>query len=395
MVKSGALQRVLSVIDVGPWESSSLFIKALSKNDDSGRHGVLIPREAYPLFPSLAGIDEQNPSVDVTTEWNDTGTWVSKASAYRQYDRYPERRLTSLNPSELNRDVPRLMIVATGATPGVYRCVVAMEGSAAWTDLLSLLRVKEFDSGATRILDVQSAGTETSSFDQLLVRLRAINKLGWIPTVRSGDTGVGMTLEASLGLAPNVKSGPDFKGIEIKSLRTAANSKKVTLFAKTPNWEPGGRVKLLDDHGYLDDNGRWSLYHSIYGHRQSSAGWQLRVDDDEGLLYVDRNGTPVVNWDLATLEQRLKEKHTEAAFVSAQTRGKGKDEAFKFGQVTHASSPSIGRFVALIRDGHVSHDFAMHRSESGAPRDHGFLFRISLGHISSLYGDIAEYSLSN
>jgi|MDTC01.1.fsa_nt_gb hypothetical protein len=29
----------------------------------------------------------------------------------------------------------------------------------------------------------------------------------------------------------------------------------------------------------------------------------------------------------------------------------------------------------------------MHREASGAARDHGFLFRISLGHISSLYGD--------
>jgi hypothetical protein len=82
----------------------------------------------------------------------------------------------------------------------------------------------------------------------------------------------------------------------------------------------------------------------------------------------------VVNWDLTTLEQRLKEKHTEAAFVSAKTRGKGKEEAFAFERVTHASSPSILRFVALIQDGHVSLDFAMHREESGAARDHGFLF---------------------
>jgi hypothetical protein len=327
MFTSGALQRVLSVIDVGPWESSSLFIKALNKGDDARDHGIKVPGGAYALFPTLAGIGKDDPAVEITTEWNDRGSWLPEQSTYWQSGQYLERRLTVPNRSELNQDVPRLLLVARAKTTGFYRCLIVLAGSPLWPDLLSLLRIDAFDEGAVRILDINSAGEDSSSFGELLDRLRAVNKLGWIPTVRSGDSGVGMTLEASLGIVPNASTGPDFMGIEIKSHRTAANSKKVTLFAKTPNWDPGGRVKLLDKHGYLDDNGRWSLYHSIYGHRQSSSGWQLRVDEGEGLLYVDRNGSPVVNWNLATLEQRLKEKHTETAFVSAETRGKGKDEA--------------------------------------------------------------------
>jgi hypothetical protein len=32
-------------------ESGQIFAKILTPNDDSGRHGVLIPADALPLFP--------------------------------------------------------------------------------------------------------------------------------------------------------------------------------------------------------------------------------------------------------------------------------------------------------------------------------------------------------
>jgi len=47
-------------------------------------------------------------------------------------------------------------------------------------------------------------------------------------------------------VSPNASTGPDFMGIKLKAHRGAASSKKVTLFAKTPDSDPGGTLKLLD-----------------------------------------------------------------------------------------------------------------------------------------------------
>ena len=51
--------------------------------------------------------------------------------------------------------------------------------------------------------------------DELLEKLRVIHQMGFVPTVTSGDTGVGMTLENLLGLPPNCNRNPDYKGIEL------------------------------------------------------------------------------------------------------------------------------------------------------------------------------------
>ena len=63
--------------------------------------------------------------------------------------------------------------------------------------------------------------------------LREIHSKGFLPTVTRGDTGVGMTLEAHLGLPPNCNRAPDYKGIELKASRmnqTFRTPNRVNLF---------------------------------------------------------------------------------------------------------------------------------------------------------------------
>jgi hypothetical protein len=58
------------LFDDESWTSTSVFVKALAKNDDSGRHGIMVPREAYPLFPALEGVEGENPSRSISVAWN-------------------------------------------------------------------------------------------------------------------------------------------------------------------------------------------------------------------------------------------------------------------------------------------------------------------------------------
>ena len=54
---------------------------------------------------------------------------------------------------------------------------------------------------------------------ELYTKIKDIHNKGFIPTVVSGDTGVGMTLEHELGIPPNSQAKPDYKGIELKATR--------------------------------------------------------------------------------------------------------------------------------------------------------------------------------
>lgn len=71
--------------------SGEVFAKVLTRNDDSGRHGVLIPSDAYSYFPNLPISD---PTQNVTGEFSAFDTVAVKLAtvAYKYYERYPEQR---------------------------------------------------------------------------------------------------------------------------------------------------------------------------------------------------------------------------------------------------------------------------------------------------------------
>jgi len=52
-----------------------------------------------------------------------------------------------------------------------------------------------------------------------LSKLQIISAKGFVDSLRSGDTGVGMTLETLLGIEANSNRAPDYFGIEIKAKR--------------------------------------------------------------------------------------------------------------------------------------------------------------------------------
>src|SRR5436190_24194342 len=80
--------------------SGEVFAKVLTPNDDAGRHGVLIPSDAYSYFPNLLIPD---PTQNATEEFLAFDTFSVKPAtvAYKYYERYPERRITRL-PKILN-----------------------------------------------------------------------------------------------------------------------------------------------------------------------------------------------------------------------------------------------------------------------------------------------------
>jgi hypothetical protein len=231
---------------------------------------------------------------------------------------------------------------------------------------------------------------------ELLDMIREVSRRGFIPTMRVGDTGIGMTLETLLGISANAKKAPDYKGIEIKAKRLGARStNRVTLFSQVPNWQLspiGSAWNLLSTYGYERD-GKLRLNHEIDASGPNSIGFLLQVDAAQDWLKQCHQapGTTsskhLVTWELETLRRRLAEKHPQTFWVGARCRGARDAEEFHYVQVQHTRRPKVRNFDALLEGGLVSVDYLMSQKTPGrlTVRDHGYLFKMNPKDFDALF----------
>jgi hypothetical protein len=237
---------------------------------------------------------------------------------------------------------------------------------------------------------------------ELIERLRAIAGRGFMPTLRVGDTGVGMTLETALGIAANSNKAPDYKGIELKAKRiTRGIGNRATLFSQVPNWglSPiGSAWNLLSKYGY-HRNGKLRLNHEIRSNSPNSLGFLLAVDGASDWLrqnHFDKDTKKtehVVTWEMDTLRQRLVEKHPQTFWISAACRGAGDQEEFHYTTIEHTKQPSARNFEALLEGGLISVDYLMSEKSPNRVRDHGYLFKIHPSDFGALFPPSSHYDL--
>jgi len=243
---------------------------------------------------------------------------------------------------------------------------------------------------------------ESPAAAELLGMIKDVSARGFVGTLRSGDTGVGMTLETLLGIPANSKKGPDYKGIEIKAKRLRkSKSSRVTLFSQVPNWKLSpitNAWNLLSRYGYERD-GKLRLNHEMSANNLNSIGFTLEVDYSRDWLkqnHVDsetRSSRHVTTWEMQKLRERLAEKHPQTFWVGAKCRGKKEDEEFHYVHVEHTRSPRIRNFDALLEAGVISVDYLMSQKSSGKVRDHGYLFKINPTDFPALFPPAMKYDL--
>jgi hypothetical protein len=231
---------------------------------------------------------------------------------------------------------------------------------------------------------------------ELLGLLRGVSSKGYLRTLRPGDTGIGYTLETMLGIAANSRQAPDYKGIEIKAKRSriGADSNRSTLFSKVPNWKLSpvkNALGLLNARGYLDADGRLSLYHTLSARGPNSLALALDIDADNDWLrqvYHDPATGRVVHdvtWEIPVLKNDLAAKHRQTFWVRALCRGTGENEEFHYVEVQHTRRPMTANFVALIEAGIITVDYALHKKSETRARDHGYLFKIHPDNLGALF----------
>ena len=96
---------------------------------------------------------------------------------------------------------------------------------------------------------------DLTSDDKFQSEMRKIKDQGYIQTHRSGDTGVGKTLEDLLGVEENPIQAADLGDVELKANRKGSSS-SVTLMTKAPSKRGVNKKVLREKYGYQTDESR-------------------------------------------------------------------------------------------------------------------------------------------
>ncbi|MCE2724993.1 MAG: MvaI/BcnI family restriction endonuclease [Burkholderiales bacterium] len=238
--------------------------------------------------------------------------------------------------------------------------------------------------------------------EELLSKLRSLAQDGPIRAICGGDTAVGMSIEAALGIRPNSSRKPDYKGIELKSGRSAigTRSNRATLFASVPDWQLSNcksSAEILAKFGYTRGSD-FKLYCTVSTLRPNSQLLQFRLAEAERYLHEEAVKTlalPVAIWTLPQLEARLAEKHRETFWIKATSETRSGSEWFHLKSVLHTRNPNIPQFERLVAEGAITMDHLIKRTPAGGAAEKGPLFKIQRNRIPELFlGEPVFHSLN-
>ena len=253
---------------------------------------------------------------------------------------------------------------------------------------------------------------KTYTKPELIDKLIAITKIGWVKSGRHGNAGgVGNTLEDLLGIKENNLPIPNAAEWELKCHRIGSSS-LTTLFHMEPsprslNIVPsillpkyGWRHKLADDK-YGEGEMSFRLTINVLG--RSDRGFTAIVNKDERKVMISfdsksvdirhtkwlksvekRIGLGELNpqpyWGYDDLFHKAGTKLLNCFYVEAQSKIEDGIEYFKYEKVKMLSKFSLEKLIQSIEDGLILVDF-----DARTGHNHGTKFRFKLNRIGELY----------
>lgn len=239
---------------------------------------------------------------------------------------------------------------------------------------------------------------------ELLSKLKELAKSP-IKALRSGDTGIGYTIETLLGIEANSSKQPDYHGIEIKTGRSGKT--RTTLFAQVPDWDlspcgekgpnvgKGSSAKILSRYGYQRGD-EHKLYCTISTQKKNSQGLYFEYNTAKDQLEErDDDGALVAVWSGSTLRHRLHEKHAETFWINAKSVRLSDGECFQLIDVVHTKGPILSQLIPLIVSGQITMDHLIKKTSSGKVTEKGPLFKINKRDLELLFPPPVVYKLTD
>lgn len=217
-------------------------------------------------------------------------------------------------------------------------------------------------------------------------RFAALRDRGFIPTQRSGNTGVGHTLEAELGISENNIALSDMDIAELKAHRQGSSS-LITLFTLDRGAWIVDQMKAIHKYGLIDTEGRPNLYMTL---SVGNPGTLLQVEVDSKSATVSHpSGTVVAQWQHTHLAERFEQKFPALMLVSAEVEIRNGKEWFHYKRAQLLQGTSGKRFQQGMAKGWIKIDLRLHDNK-GVVRNHGTGFRISEDKLANLFEEIIE-----
>lgn len=217
------------------------------------------------------------------------------------------------------------------------------------------------------------------TYTELLQRLKEIKGMGFVKTHRSGNTGIGKTLEDLLGITENNVPGPDARMIELKSARKGSKS-MITLITKAP-LPPKANSVLLERFGYkpAKGKGRKELHTTVnaadYNTLKGKLAFKISIRGDR-ITLVSVKKEILGYWGKETLRKSFERKIPKLLYVEAESRGKGINEEFWFNEAWLLRGFDFKNFIDLLKKKMGFVDIRIGQYPDGRPHDHGTGFRI-------------------
>jgi len=237
--------------------------------------------------------------------------------------------------------------------------------------------------------------------EELLSKMKQISGRGFIKSLREGDTGVGYTLETLLGIPANSSKKPDYKGIELKSIRQ--RNPKGTFFSMVPNWKKSNLSdkELIEKRGYYTEKfGPLKSLHQTLSTKKNKRNLRLMLKEQDiyGGIEINNIFEMDVCWSLEELERRITSKHKETFWIDVETKGSGINEEFKYRAITHTSDVDIGVIPILLENEIITLDYLLwekgenwksYTKKSG----YDYLWKIKKKNLDALFKFIKFYDL--
>jgi len=227
------------------------------------------------------------------------------------------------------------------------------------------------------------------TYDEMISGLKDLKSQGFVKTHRSGDTGIGKTLEDLLEIEENNIQGPDGEDTELKAARKNSNS-MLTLFTKSP-LPRGINSQLRAEYGYPDDNHpdkqviRTTIdatRFTIIEKSPEKIGFMIvnkgnRIEILPSRPPKKNSEMPNPYWNKEDFENSIKKKYKKSLlYVKADTKGKDSDERFHFNEAYLLEGFDFTKFAKNLKDGILKVDIRLGLYPDGRFHDHGTGVRI-------------------
>jgi hypothetical protein len=261
-----------------------------------------------------------------------------------------------------------------------------------------------------------------------VTKMSEIKKLGFIPALRKGNTGIGFTLETNLGIRENNYSKGDFidtgtykgtffelksqrfKKIDPRKTKVAKNTHLVSLVTQAPHNGMTNK-EMLKEYGYSDEKNRnrKNLYATVSANRFIKSKHEfvskMKIKREHDILHLTVDGVKVANVDLSKILGKL----SNLLVVRADSEWKKctcsdiiMHDKEGYHEYFHYNTPCVYRkfnktnFYDSIDNGKIKYDLRMHEPDENTTgdesydtsHDHGTGFRTKFENISLFYDKV-------